>query len=566
MYIESDFKNVGALLNGERFFIIPRFQRPYTWSEAKVDEFWNDTVVENPKSDYFIGSLVLYNHGKQEVGVVDGQQRLTTITLILCALRDAFTAVGEDDAASGISRLIERPDLENHNRAVLTSESTRAFLAASIQKLVGTKEVAAKSVEEKNLLSTFKYLSGKITAEIEAIEASPSLPQGKKDAKKGLRLREIRDAILMTKAVSLNLDNDVDAYTIFETLNTRGEQLELSDLVRTHLTRVIPQGNRTVDQVRDDFDAIRLSFGNANRKLDDYIQHFWLSRYNYTAKKKIYGFLKQRVKKSNGRKFFDDFKADSETYLDMVQPSRKKWTREEEAIARSLKAIQLFKLDQPSPFLLAVLRAQRDGVIKKAVVKRAVGAVEAFHFFFTAVTSSRGSGGIAQMYASHASRIASCTSAEKVAKEVDNLRAKLIQKRPTEGEFLADFQELRASEKMSRQKPLVSYILHKITAAESSISYARDSMSIEHLGSQSGKGHSLTADQVSEIGNLHWIDEPAQNALGNKDVVKKVEILESKKYWIDDTLHDKASTWGAAAVRERTVRLGRLAYAKVWKI
>jgi hypothetical protein len=63
----------------KEFLFIPRFQRPYSWEKEQVEQFWNDTIVENP-TDYFIGSIVLYKQG-DELGIVDGQQRIVTILL-----------------------------------------------------------------------------------------------------------------------------------------------------------------------------------------------------------------------------------------------------------------------------------------------------------------------------------------------------------------------------------------------------------------------------------------------------------------------------------------------------
>jgi uncharacterized protein with ParB-like and HNH nuclease domain len=73
------------------FYRIPRFQRPYSWDRENVSDFWTDAVVSDDAS-YFIGSFVLYTaKGMPDVFyVVDGQQRLTTITLLLAAIRDSL--------------------------------------------------------------------------------------------------------------------------------------------------------------------------------------------------------------------------------------------------------------------------------------------------------------------------------------------------------------------------------------------------------------------------------------------------------------------------------------------
>ena len=76
-------KSIAKLLT-ESFYRIPRFQRPYSWDRTNVEDFWKDAVVEN-EGQYFIGNFVVYDD-KTAMGIVDGQQRLTTITLLLCAL------------------------------------------------------------------------------------------------------------------------------------------------------------------------------------------------------------------------------------------------------------------------------------------------------------------------------------------------------------------------------------------------------------------------------------------------------------------------------------------------
>lgn len=106
MKIESQDRTVDELLNAA-YFKVPRFQRPYSWERAEVEDFWNDTIAD-ADGEYFIGSIVLFSHSQGILGIVDGQQRLTTITMLLCALRDAFAHEQLDGLARGIHRLIER--------------------------------------------------------------------------------------------------------------------------------------------------------------------------------------------------------------------------------------------------------------------------------------------------------------------------------------------------------------------------------------------------------------------------------------------------------------------------
>jgi uncharacterized protein with ParB-like and HNH nuclease domain len=74
MKIESHDQSIKEV-PGSDYYVIPRFQRPYSWDSENISDFWNDVVV-NSSSDYFIGSMVVYTlSGK--LGVVDGQQRVS---------------------------------------------------------------------------------------------------------------------------------------------------------------------------------------------------------------------------------------------------------------------------------------------------------------------------------------------------------------------------------------------------------------------------------------------------------------------------------------------------------
>jgi uncharacterized protein with ParB-like and HNH nuclease domain len=235
MKIESQDRTVEELLNSG-YFKVPRFQRPYSWERAEVEDFWNDTIADT-EGEYFIGSIVLFSHSPGTLGIVDGQQRLTTITMFLCALRDALAQEELDGLAKGLHRLIERPDINNNNQFVLQTETSYPYLQEMIQSFEKEDEEIQAGDEERRLEVAFELLKDWIGESIEAIRSNPSLNEKKKRAAVRSQLVEMRDRILGLKTIMVALASEDDAYVIFETLNTRGRDLTVSDLVRTHITR-----------------------------------------------------------------------------------------------------------------------------------------------------------------------------------------------------------------------------------------------------------------------------------------------------------------------------------------
>ena len=154
MKIESIDQDIRNLLSSG-YYRIPRFQRPYSWTRENIQEFWDDIVKDAPEN-YFIGSMVVFKSGSQRYGVVDGQQRLTTITILLAVLRNRLNELGFADLAQGIQNLIERKNIDNKPEFILATETSYPFFQDHILKF-GKPEVAVIEMrEEENLRGAFR--------------------------------------------------------------------------------------------------------------------------------------------------------------------------------------------------------------------------------------------------------------------------------------------------------------------------------------------------------------------------------------------------------------------------
>lgn len=88
--------------NTDSFYMIPDYQRPYKWENEQVDMLWDDIneAFQNGEENYFLGSIITAKPGDGDryryVDVVDGQQRLTTLMILFCVVRDLYPALNED--------------------------------------------------------------------------------------------------------------------------------------------------------------------------------------------------------------------------------------------------------------------------------------------------------------------------------------------------------------------------------------------------------------------------------------------------------------------------------------
>ncbi len=567
MKIESTDQDLRTMLSSA-YYKIPRFQRPYSWDRENIQDFWEDVIQDNPQ-DYFIGSMVVYKDGKQRYGVVDGQQRLTTITILLSVLRDTLATVGLKDSAEGVHGLIERRNIDNKPEFIISTESSYPFFQDRIQKWGAPALQIEHLNEESSLHSAQAQLKELVSDAIQSLDADTTLSEKKRKELKQQKLISIRDALLNLKVILVKLEDEDDAYVIFETLNTRGKDLALADLVKNHLTKHIKTKNPASDEMKVKWKQLleTIEGSSVDLKTDAFIHHFWLSKYDYISAKSLFKVLKKRIAADHAVTFLDSLLTDSVLYRSMNEPSYGKWTKEEREIGRALSALITFRVVQQTPCVLSILREYRaTKKIKKKHVEDAIVSIEKFHFLFTAVTSQRSSGGISEMYAALGRRLFEAKDTQDAVKILQELKQKLRDRVPSLEEFRALFPDIVYTDNITKQKKLVKYILIGLDRQQlSAVAVDYDQMTIEHLAPQSLIGQQGHGDDViGQLGNLLLVSEELNGKLENKTFKDKKKILVDNGYKLPK-LVEQATAWNVKEIKERTDAMAEEAYNTVWK-
>ena len=564
MKIESTDLSVENLLKGS-FFVIPRFQRPYSWEEDNIDDFWNDIAGTNVP-EYFIGSMVVYKLSKNTLGVVDGQQRLTTIMILLCSLRDAFSQLEQHDKALGLQGFVERTNRDNRTIFVLQTESSFPFFQETILKYGESQLHDAPGKEEDALAKASDIFRKNISNKLNSIDGDSTIKKSKKLQSKLAWLTKLRDAILELNIILVTLDSENDAYLIFETLNTRGKDLALSDLVRNLFTRLLkPTGD--VDHAKIKWDTVLETIANSSEDLepDNFIVHSWQSRFSAVTKAKAYQNIGDVINIETAMQHLDDFIFDAECYRRIFEPSFA-WDRNESEVRRSLEAYRLFKLIQPTPAILALVRAYKMKNIRLSKLKKTLAAIENFHFGFTAVTSSRSSGGISGMYSSFGRRLFEASSPNQASQEIRALISKLRERVPAANEFDAAFEQIIYTRTATTHRLLVRYILLRLTKLERlPFTGASEDLTIEHLVPQESIGDVWPIETVGQIGNLMLVDGDTNENLSTKSFSEKRKILEKNGYRLPEEFR-RASKLTAKAIERRTKNIAQKAREEIWKV
>jgi len=568
MKIQSFDKEIRDILSSNHYFRIPRFQRPYSWDEENIEEFWQDTIQDNEHKDYFIGSMVVYPDNGGVYGIVDGQQRLTTVIMMLCALRNYFAKEKLKDLSSGLHKLIEKPDIDDKLHFTLQTETSYPYLQDHILKSTPPDSTPKVNSEVAALKKAFENVEGKVSGVIASIKSDPSINAESREAAIKKKLTDIRDRVLSLKIIFIELENEEDAYLIFETLNTRGKDLKLSDLVKNHLTKQLKQKNKDLDYPKAQWGQIIEIIENSDvgLKMDTFLHHFWLSQYQYVPAKKVFKHLRKEVTVKSAKSFLSTLERKAKVYREIMDPSYRKWGKNDADIESSINALNLFRVVQPLPFIMSIMDEYKNGRIKKAQAKDMLETLENFHFVFTAVNSRGSSGGVTMMYAKHARDL---LSSDK-AKVFKSIKAKLKSQVPTYPEFQAKFAEIKFTSTNTKQKKLVRYILEKVhshfkSANAEPTNYGE--MTIEHIASEKpSAANGVSEDTIGKIGNMIFISQTLNNEkLKNKAFPEKIKILKENNCVIDASI-EKAKKWTDTEIDARTKAVAKVSFDKIWKI
>ncbi|MFH1656724.1 MAG: DUF262 domain-containing HNH endonuclease family protein [Candidatus Nealsonbacteria bacterium] len=567
MKIESRDQNIRTLLSSG-YYQIPRFQRPYSWDRENIQEFWDDIIQEKPE-DYFIGSMVIYKKAKQIFGVVDGQQRLTTVTILLCVLRNVFKKESLNDQAKGIHSLVERKNINNKSQFILSTETSYPFFQHYIQAWGDPNLEIEPLTEELNLERAYEQLQKLIEGMTTSIKSDTSLTTEKKIEKLTKRLSDIRDQLLDLNLILIELDNEDDAYIIFETLNTRGKDLSITDLVKNHLTKYLKSKNEENDPTKIRWKDMMGVIQGASSEIDSdtFIHHFWLSKFDFLTVKKLFKSIKNQIKEKEAEQFLIDLVNDSRLYRCIHETSFRNWEKQEQRIKEALEALVLFRVKQQTPCVMSLVREYNNGKIKKTHLEEALIAIENFHFLFTAITSQRSSGGISSMYASLGRRFFQANDTQEAVKIIKDLKKKFRDRIPSLKEFNALFPEVVYTQNQTKQRGLIKYILSRVdkhTRKNATIDY--EQMTIEHILPQDKIGsNGLTDETIGQIGNLVLVTEKTNGKLKNKTFDEKKEILLKDGIGLPSEIKN-IKKWGKKEIEERTLEIAKKAYKTIWKI
>lgn len=345
--------SIYELLNGNTQFIVPVYQRKYSWLKDKqCARLWKD-IVEMEKSgkrQHFVGSIVNIAESKSPMGIqkyliIDGQQRMTTLTILMIALRDHLKENPDEDVDPDTltTMLLKNIGQKGDNRyKMMLTESDKDILI----KLIDQSPIS--DTEDSNIYLNYLYFKQQI-------------------ANSELAPQQIYESIAKLQIISITLDREDgdDPQLIFESLNSTGMDLSQSDLIRNFILMGI-SNDEQIDIYNNYWSPVEKTFPSETRSadLDTFFRHYLMMKTGrFVMKEEIYDEYKvyhNNAEFDNTKDFANDIlqfgKCYTEiTFADSIHPD----------LNVIFSDINKLKMDVQMPFLMYVYNDFKNDRITK---------------------------------------------------------------------------------------------------------------------------------------------------------------------------------------------------------
>lgn len=551
--IKIHLDGVSNVLKTKRFRV-PAYQRSYSWEHEHIESLLNDIndAIKNKEKEYFLGSIVVTGPAGQRYEVVDGQQRLTTVSLLIAAIKDIFDKDGDTEVVSSVKTEFlastDRKTKEKEPKLVLNEVDNELYqeLIDGILKADGSKYPRQS---HKRLLEAAKFI----------YKYMDDLCAASKDAEADLHAwLDYLESNL--KVIVVTAPDDSNAFIIFETLNDRGLELAISDLLKNYLfhkssDKIEETKNRWLSMV-----AV-LESASDDPLIVTYLRQFAMSKYGLIREKELFGLIKRRItNKKTALQFSSELATTAKVYSALINTDHEHWNKFDPKVRESIAAINLLGMTQIRPLLLAILEKFDPTNVKKSFEKLVSAAVR------FQIVGGVGGGSLERMYAETAKSVSdgAISTVQELIKAFSSL--------PTDSLFEQAF-AIASISKQSLARYYLRCLEEGVMSKDEERVPSKDTgrVNLEHilpitLGSdwQSEWGAEDARAYQKRIGNLALVSATGNSIVGNE------KFDEKKKLYSKSALHFTKmiaieGKWTKAAIDARQREMA-LTAVNVWSM
>ena len=353
MIMEPTNQSFQELIGNGTSYIVPRFQRDYAWGQQQWEDLWSDIESLQQEKYHYMGYIVLQKKGDHEYEIIDGQQRLVTLSLlVLSAMRQIrdLSDKGEDvennnerlEVLRGQFIGFKNPvSLKVNNKISLNRNNGQFF--RSIGNDLNPQNRRGQIYTNKLLLNAFNFFLNK--------------DLGKSGEEIAQFIEGLTTGMIFTK---IAVQDELNAYKVFETLNARGVQLSTPDLLKNYIFSIITKNddvdNAELNELDESWAIIVQQLGESN--FTDFVRYHYNMQRKLVTKNNLFSSVRNLAntpKSAYG--YLDSLTKYAPTYASLLNPFDDWWTTaidsDVKEVRKYLEGFSLFGIKQPFTVLMA---------------------------------------------------------------------------------------------------------------------------------------------------------------------------------------------------------------------
>jgi len=560
--LDTKTHSFNDIIGNGKIYKVPEFQRDYSWTEDNWEDLWNDIITINGNNEsHYMGSIVLLNKGDSIYQIIDGQQRFTTLSIIsLAVISKLKELVSNDiDKKENLQRIdLLMKDYIGQRDSVSLTYSSKLFLNENNdsfyqRRLLGfSKPINIKKLldSEKLLWKAYEFFVGKINDLFVGINDGSKLAAFLKNT--------VGKNLLF---IQITVEDELNAYTVFETLNSRGVELTSTDLLKNYLFSLVAKSSSDLDQVKKQWKKIIDIIGLKNFPV--FSRHYLNSKMKLINKGYLFKAIKSTVQKDEDVfVLLDNLEKSAYIYVALGNPSDEFW-REDKGLVESIDALKLFGVTQHKPLLMIAYQSLEAKDFKKLLT-----AIVSISYRYSVIGRHQ-TNIMDKIYNKAAIEVYTKDGNISVSEILNAIKDLYI----SDDDFKNSFEGKTFNTDNSTHKKQARYTLYKIEGQienGNKYDYSSDTGTIEHILPEN-----LTQEweeifsedehirNIYKIGNFTLLEPSKNREIADSIFSIKEQMYRTSKYAITNTI--EASEWNAGALKIRQVKLANIACG-IWKI
>ena len=549
---DSTTNHFGSLIRSGMKYIIPKFQRDYSWDSEQWDDLWADIeTMLNEGTDHYMGYLVLQTSNTKSTIIIDGQQRFTTITLIILSAIKSIQKLANkglevDDNKKRIETLmstyvgnIDPISLEYDNILIL-NRNNNAYYKDYIVKL-GDLKLRNTSYTEKLMKKCFEWFEQKINGKYST----------------GREYAQFIETIVENLYFTIiKVNDEMNAFRVFETLNARGVQLSSADLLKNYLFSLVDNTSEHPERVNIlEEKWTKLTTNVRAEKLPDFIRYYWNSKNKTVRSNDLFKVLRNNIKEDRSVfELINDMLAYSDIYMALKNESDDLWN-ERDKVQEYVSLLNIFNLKQPISMLMAAYKYLSNEDFERVLCDAIVVS------FRYNVICGKNPNDIEKVFNDIAIKISNNNTYDK------NLLSKIY---VNDNEFTVSFIN-KVFPENARNNKIIKYILGKYERFKGGlrdVSIVSELDTIEHIYPQhpNEEWNDDNLDSlIYRLGNMCLLEKKLNNNIGNKRYAEKVEVLNQSTFITTNSISSEYPEWVQQSIVDRQKQMAKCAKT-IWKI